>query len=194
MSSLIELLMRKNLPRHGRGVMDWLDIIPAVAVLCAYSSLAHAEVLLFSTASKAGMEQYETTDTSWGNAFVKLNNTGATKLSFTTTAPNQRVIITFTAVCLTGGGASANWLRVAVLVDPAGSVGEFAAPPTDDSALTFCFGGPNKSTEENAMVMASARPALAGTHTVRVRVSYSSMTGSEPGVIYLWDATLAVTR
>jgi hypothetical protein len=83
--------------------MDWVNIIAAVAVHCAFSSLAHAEVLLFSTASKASIEQYDTSDSSTGNALIKLNNTGATKLSFNTTAPNQRVIITFTAVCLTGG-------------------------------------------------------------------------------------------
>jgi hypothetical protein len=82
---------------------------------------------------------------------------------------------------------------VTILVDPAGSAGEFAAPPTDNT-LTLCSGGAGTTTEMNAMVMASARPAIAGTNTVRVRVSYSAMTGTGSGRIYLWGATLAVTR
>ena len=46
----------------------------------------------------------------------------------------------------------------------------------------------------NTTVMASARPSQAGTHTLRVRVSYASSQGQGSGRIYLWDATLAVTR
>ena len=135
MSTLVQLSSRKKVPRHGRGLMHWMKIIAAVAVLCACSSLANAEVLLFSTASRATFEEYTTAaNASYNHAFVKLNTSGATKLSFTTTAPNQRVIINFSAVCSVGGPAPAahSWLLVTVLIDPAGSVGELAAPPTDN--------------------------------------------------------------
>lgn len=60
---------------------------------------------------------------------------------------------------------------VTVLVDPVGSAGEFAAPPTNNGVF-FCFheNGIVTNNVVRASVVASVSPALADTHKVRVRV------------------------
>jgi hypothetical protein len=161
---------------------------PALAALVGlWAPAASAEVLLFS--ANTNQAQFFT-----GTAgFVDLNGTatGGTTLTFATTQANQRVIITFNASCQVSLTVDPNtYAQVTILVDPAGSGAEFSAPPTNTTQVApFCFRGDGVA----AAIVASARPAVAGTHSVRVRVTPR---GPDPSVVgvQLTAMSLAVTR
>jgi hypothetical protein len=155
-----------------------------IALLIA--PLANAEVLLW--AANSGNQTIQ------GEDFADFNGsaTGGTSFTFTTTAPNQRVIITFDGTCYHSdaeGGVFVN-----ILVDPAGSVGEFIAPPTNVSigGVVLCTAEGRVNNPKQASVMASARPAQAGTNRVRVRVTSFSPTTSP--TVLLQAMALAVVR
>jgi hypothetical protein len=69
---------------------------------------------------------------------------------------------------------------ITVLVDPAGSGPEFRAPPTNNSAnggALFCYENADLPLDDGvsrASVVATARPAVAGIHTVKVQVAVAS--------------------
>ena len=155
---------------------------------------AKAEVLLFAAFPANFARQHFTT-----SGFVDLNGIafGGTVSKFTTAAANQRVIIQFEATCLTDEPTQTAVIEI--LVNPAGSVGEFAAPPTNSTAfggVDFChkdFGTePFVAHIVRASVTASVRPAQAGTHTVRVHVTpQSDPVAGDPGA-FLDTASLAI--
>ena len=48
---------------------------------------------------------------------VLLNDAGATKLTFRTTQPNQRVVVQYNAECTLRSPSHEGWLHVAILID-----------------------------------------------------------------------------
>ena len=94
-------------------------------------------------------------------------------MSFTTATANERVIITFSTGCVVTSGKG--FVEIEILVDPAGSVGEFVSPPTNQvnsAGSLLCLGDASATSAgagAGATVVASVRPAVAGTNTVRVR-------------------------
>ena len=162
MSSIIRSRRREAKASH-RGSLRRRVAAPALAVLAGlWAPAASADILLWSANSDLPQ-----TFTYPNTGFVDLNGTaaGGASLTFATTQANQRVIITFNARCshLSGTGG----VNVEILVDPAGSAGEFSAPPVN-SISTFCTAssGPVRAT-----IVASARPAVAGTNRARVKVT-----------------------
>jgi hypothetical protein len=159
----------------------------AASALAALAGLwapaASADILLWSANSDLPQ-----TFTYPNTGFVDLNGTaaGGASLTFGTTQANQRVIITFNARCshLSGTGG----VNVEILVDPAGSAGEFSAPPVN-SIPTFCTGSPVR-----AATVASARPAVAGTHKVRVKVTLFTNDPAVSPTASIAATSLAVTR
>jgi len=164
--------------------------IAVITAACAWASAARAEVVLFSTnikdqsiiapASGAGITK-----------FLDLTGSGVTKLNFTTTAAKQRVIITFSAGCSNFGASGA--VQITILVDPAGPVGEIAVPPTNrgNGGSLLCRGG--SFTGSGATVVASARPDVAGTNTVRV-LARAFSDGASPTSNALLGTSLAIVR
>lgn len=164
------------------------------AMGCLSSNRADAQVLLFSANSG------EQSLTGTGTSFVDLNGSasGGSILNFTTSSANQRVSIIFDATCYIDDGAQA-FVVVTVLVDPAGSAGEFAAPPTNNvsnNGVVFCFheNGVITNNAVRASVVATAKPSLAGTHTVRVRVRMASLAGDTSLQATLQAMSLTVMR
>ena len=157
----------------------------ALAVVTGlWASAASAEVLLFSSNIQGQFFN--------SVGFVDLNGpaAGGTTLSFSTTAANQRVSILFNAECAVEGAVS-NYVDVDIVVDPAGSFGPFDAPPTNgDNALCSGNGTATAASDGwvSAVTIATARPAVAGTHTVRVRVHPIF------GAFFLDDLSLTVLR
>jgi hypothetical protein len=125
---------------------------------------------------------------------------GGTQLTSATTQANQRVVITFNAFCAIDFSPerpvdeAAGYVAIQILVDPAGSVGEFSAPPTE-SGRRFCWAKNTDINGSSATVVASVKPAVAGTHKVRVQavVSPGPFTTARPfGVV--GELSLTVTR
>jgi hypothetical protein len=176
-----------------RHLSHVIKILLAVVSLCLYISEVNADVLLFGSTKQ---DQIFTGIEGVSTAFVKLNALGATKLSFTTTAPNQRVIITFSASCVIEGPNPQLDFRgfsfINILVDPAGPVGEFTAPPTDnvETGSVLCIADGSNHNGVSATVVASAKPAQAGVNTVRVRLGISPA----PATVLLFGTSLAVVR
>lgn len=143
----------------------------------AWAGTANANVLLFAAFPPSYGRQHFVTP-----SFVDFNgaNSGGRLLNFTTSVANQRVVIIFESTCMTTDPTQG--LSVKVLVDPAGSAGEFAAPPTSSTVFSngvdFCHKdfGTEQSVSHivRASVTASARLAQAGAHTVRVQVTPTS--------------------
>src|SRR3954468_16886587 len=83
--------------RSTRQLSYVTEIIFTLIILCFYASKVNADILLFGSTKQ---DQVFTGIEGISTAFVKLNALGSTKLSFTTTASNQRVIIPFSASCV----------------------------------------------------------------------------------------------
>ncbi|MFO1127862.1 MAG: hypothetical protein U1E66_05420 [Rhodospirillales bacterium] len=177
-------LAQRRLIRSGAGF--------ALALFgCFWSAGANAQVILFS--ANSGEQSFT------GSSYVDFNGSasGGVKQSFATSSANQRVSIVFDATCYVQGSDS--YAVVTVLVDPAGSVGEFAAPPTDNvsnNGVVFCFheSGTIFNNAVRSSVVASVAPALAGTHTVRVRVRMGSLLGDPGAQATLQAISLTVLR
>jgi hypothetical protein len=183
---------RGRLPRH--------TVAAALVVLVTlWSSSADAEILLFS--ANNNLQEFVTT-TGRKTAFAALNGSGATSLSFTTTAPKQRVLITFNAGCaVLPESPDANYfggnVSVDILVDPAGSVGEILVPPFNAASrhAVFCGDEGTGWTQIGATIVASARPDEAGVHRVRVRLDFGPYGASISGVrARFFQTSLAVVR
>jgi hypothetical protein len=134
-----------------------------------WASAAKAEILLFSSSTIA------TAFSAAGLFDLNGPTAGGTTLTFSTSQANQRVIFTFNALCSIGGSADdqRGRVKVEIILDPAGSAGEFVVPPTNSPSNSFCGGtvGSFRHGSESATYVASARPAVAGTHQVKVRVT-----------------------
>ena len=141
------------------------------ALVGLWASAASATVLLFSANSNLPQ-------TFNAPGFVDLNGTaaGGASLTFATTQANQRVIIFFNATCVVDGEVGA-FADVDIFVDPAGTTGELFAPPTGG---VFCqdLSSSSESERVSAAIVASVRPAQAGTHTIRVRVDPRALQGT----------------
>ncbi|MBK8211464.1 MAG: hypothetical protein IPK78_17465 [Rhodospirillales bacterium] len=177
-------LARRRLIRAVAGV--------GLAVFSGFCSTgATAQVLLFS--ANSGEQNFT------GTSYVDFNGTasGGVKLSFATSSANQRVSIVFDATCYVQGTEA--FAVVTILVDPAGSAGETAAPPTNNisnNGVVFCFqeSGNVFNNAARASVVASVSPQLAGTHTVRVRVRIASLTDDPDAKATLQAMSLTVLR
>jgi hypothetical protein len=182
----------KSRPFARRPLIRAIAGLTLTALGCAYSNGVNAEVLLFS--ANSGEQSFT------GTSFVDLNGTasGGSILNFATSSANQRVSIIFDATCYIDDGEQA-FAVVTILVDPAGSAGEFAAPPTNNVAnngVVFCFheNGAVTNNIVRASVVATARPAQVGTHTVRVRVRMASLAGDTSLRATLQAISLTVQR
>src|SRR3954447_15286742 len=91
-------------PNNKRRRAPWREVAVAALGVCLWASAASADVLLFSPNINSNGQVFTSPNGGIGTAFADLTGSGVTKLSFTTTAPNQRVIITYTANCGIGSG------------------------------------------------------------------------------------------
>jgi hypothetical protein len=146
--------------------------LSSLLTLGYFATAAQAEILLATSRSDPAIYG--------GAAYVVDFNGGAAGgdvLSFSTSQPNTKVVITFNAECAVSG-TSFNWLDIDVLVNPAGPTGEAAvAPSNSDNALCsgnatdsdFLYGGGDgwvSATTQATLVLPQA-----GNHTVRVLVN-----------------------
>jgi hypothetical protein len=187
MSSIIRSRPCKAEVSHRGRSLRRVAAAALAALVGLWALTASAEVLLFS----ANSNQQSFRNGAVG--FVDFNGTatGGTTLTFATTQANQRVIITFNASCEVSPSADGSTFgQVAILVDPAGSGAEFSAPPWNTTfPAPFCWRG----IPVAAAVVASVKPALAGTHSVRVRVTPRGPDPSQANVL-LTAMSLTVMR
>jgi hypothetical protein len=148
--------------------MQGVAALALAALVGLWAPAASADVSLFSV--NTGDQSFTAT------GLADLNGTaaGGTSLSFTTTQAKQRVVIIFDATCSISGVVSGErWAVITILVDPAGVVGEIAAPPTNsitNNGVAVCRQDGAGRTTVRISVMASVRPDVAGTSTVKVQV------------------------
>jgi hypothetical protein len=199
MPAIAQLLSCKTIHCYRIVLRKWRRIIAVSAIVSFWASAANADVLLFSANTK---QQNFNSPSGTGSAFVDLNGSGVTQLSFATSQPNQRVLITFSAGCImvgpNGTALDAGFFSgVNILVNPAGPVGEIAVPPTNAPPIgaLLCQGVGTAHDGGASTIVASARPAQAGTHTVRVRAIFGPRgTSTSAATLSLADTSLAVTR
>jgi len=159
--------------------------------MCILTTEVNAEVLLFAANSANYIQNITSAD------FADFNGpaSGGKSYTFATSQINQRVLITFEATCYKSSPGAA---IVNILVDPAGPVGEFAAPPTNstfEGGVILCryeTDDPGFHTVHTS-ITASVRPAQAGTHSVRVRVRPFAYDSTAPEVA-IGTAFLVVAR
>ncbi|MFO1419034.1 MAG: hypothetical protein U1E83_10235 [Methylotetracoccus sp.] len=165
------------------------------SILCAViaalaSSECSAEILLAQTRTTASVYGGASYNVDFNGAAV-----GGQTFTFTTTAPNTRVVIAFNAECAVDGDGT-KWVDIDLLVDPAGPATESAASPSNgDNA--FCSGNETPSDFVfgngdgwvSAITQATVVLPAAGDHTVRVLVK-----GANSGIARLDDMSLIVWR
>lgn len=171
-------------------------IIPILALLASsFSGAARAEILLFASWSPDyGFQSFEQP----GIVDFNSSASGGKVFNFTTSAPNQRVVIVFEATC--ESSRPANGASVRILLNPAGPAPEAAVPPTNTTSwlggAPFChkdFGTQDfVSHIVRASITASTQLAQAGTHTVRVQVTPT--TSVIPPTVRFTVASLTVLR
>ena len=159
------------------------------AALLGWCGTARAEVLLFS--ANPGEQLFSITGLFDFNGPAA----GGTTQTFTTSAANQRVILVFDATCFISGTGGA---VVSILVNPAGSAPEAAAPPTNGIANGGALVRFQEAVSDDAgrvTVVAGVRPAVAGSHTVKVRiVPRGDFIGGPPPLVVMQAASLTVMR
>jgi len=95
--------------------------------------------------------------------FIPLTDSGATAISFTTTKPNQKVVISYSAECSVRTTSTLSYLDLDILVDGV------AAPPSDsDNAFCSYHGSSDPGGWLSAVTIVVARVPSAGTHTLQV--------------------------
>lgn len=168
-------------------------------LVTALSGLAALLFLNNSVWAEILVAQTRTSPAVYGGATYNVDFNGATaggqEFSFSTSAPNTRVVLTFNAECAVENN-SFHWLDVDIIVNPAGPTGETEATPSNsDNAL--CSGNDTPSDFVfadgdgwvSAVTQATINLPVAGVHTVRVRVD-----GANSGVARLDDMSLIVMR
>lgn len=127
-------------------------------------------------------------------AFLTLPGGAAT---FSTTVPNTRVVITFSAECIVGGGFN-NYLDINLFVDPAGPTPATLVNPTAGNNTMFCSGAgyPNPLPPGlegfTSVVQGVAVIPTTGVHSVRVQMTSF---GSNPAPTWrIDDLTLVVDK
>jgi hypothetical protein len=96
--------------------------------------------------------------------FVPLNNFGATAITFTTSLPNQKVIISYSAECSVKGTDNITWLDIDILVD-----GVAITPSNSDNAFCTDHGNNFLGNWVSAVTTVVAVVRGTGTHIVQVQ-------------------------
>jgi len=139
-----------------------INLAMAVIVVVAAMSLnASAESLLASTTRTGNYNQFTT------HVFVALNDAGATALSFTTTANNKVVKITYNAECGVTGPVG-SWQSVTILVDGV------QASPASGTGFAFCTSTGSVITWVGSVRQSLIKVPVKGTHNVQVLVDLLS--------------------
>jgi hypothetical protein len=95
---------------------------------------------------------------------IPLTNAGATAIAFTTTNPNQKVIISYSAECAVKGGDNATYLDIDILVD-----GVPAPPSNSDNAFCTDHGNNILGNWVSAVTLVVALVRTPGAHSVQVQ-------------------------
>ena len=103
---------------------------------------------------------------------IPLDNAGATSINFTTSAPNQGVVITYNAECSVAGTDNQTWLDIDIILD-----GVIVPPSDDDNAFCTDNATGGLTNWVSAVIVVATKAPLAGPHTVEVR-----------GALHLFDA------
>jgi len=164
-----------------------LMMVGASAGFDAITSEVKAEVLLFAANSANYIQNITASD------YADFNGpaAGGKSYTFRTIQANERVLITFEATCYKSFPGT---VTVNILVDPAGTTGEFAASPTNstfEGGVVLCrYESDDPGLHAvHTSITATARPSQAGTHSVRVRV----FPGSQ-GQVAIGTALITVTH
>lgn len=168
----------------------WLSLFAATLAIGSTAGIARADILVSET---------RTTPIIFGGATYLVDFNGAAPggdvLSFSTAAPNTKIVVIFNAEAACDGNAF-NWVDVDIVVDPAGPAGETVLPPSNgdnafvsgnDTDSDFLYAGGDGWT--SAAVVATMTLAEAGTHTVKVRVN-----GAHCGISRFDDMSLVVMK
>jgi hypothetical protein len=118
---------------------------------------------------------------------VPLNDAGDTSITFKTSAPNKRVVISYSAECAVGGNDQLTFLDLDILVDGV------AAPPSDsDNAFCSGEGTVPRAHWASVVTVVVAQVPNAGTHTVQVRATLQKFNTGDSWS--LDDSTIVVTN
>lgn len=170
--------------------IELIKVLGGFCALALSSSNAWADILVAQTRNSPAIYGGATYNVDFNGAAA-----GGQVFTFSTAAPNTRVVLTFNAECAVDND-SFHWLDVDIMVDPAGPGAETAAAPSNsDNAL--CSGNDTPSdflfADGDGWVSAVTQATIvlptAGAHTVRVRVN-----GAHSGVARLDDMSLVVWR
>ena len=118
---------------------------------------------------------------------IPLDNNGATSINFTTTSPNQGVVITYNAECSVAGSDNKTWLDIDIILD-----GVVVSPTDNDNAFCTDHGTGALTNWVSAVVVVATKVPLAGPHIIEVRGGLKVFDiGDE---FRLDDSTLVVTQ
>ena len=146
-----------------------LSLIPAVLVLILATSAAQADVLAAST------RQTFTTPITTSLNYLKLDDAGATSLTFTT-ATTQTVVITYSTDCkVTAGG---NVVAAVIYVDGVAAAGTGAG----SAGSHLCSTDIPTAGSRTAFITVGA-----GTHTLQIT---GQVLGSGTGTLYRTTTTV----
>jgi hypothetical protein len=164
-------------------------VVALAALLTLSAHLGKAEILLAKTRTSPWV---------FGGAsyLIGFSSAADTTHNFTTSQPNTRIVITFNAECMVGGGP-VNWTDIDIVVDPAGAPGPVTVSPSD-SDNAFCSGNDTPSDVLNnggdgwvsAVTQTTMVVPTAGVHTVKVLLK----NGFAGGLTRLDDMSLVVMK
>jgi hypothetical protein len=117
---------------------------------------------------------------------ISLNDAGAKSITFTTSAANQKVLISYSAECAVGGSDHITYLDLDILVD-----GVAAPPSNGDNAFCSDDGSGIRAHWASVITVVVAQ-VPAGTHTVQVRGTLQNF--NEGDEWSLDDSAIAVTN
>jgi hypothetical protein len=109
---------------------------------------------------------------------IPLNNAGATAIAFTTTKPNQKVIISYSAECAVKGGDNATYLDIDILVD-----GRAAPPSNSDNAFCTDHGNNILGNWVSAVTLVVALVRTPGAHSVQVQGTLQTFNSGDEWIV-----------
>lgn len=122
------------------------------------------------------------------NPSVPLNDAGALSITFNTTAPNQKVVVSYTAECGIVDDIDDTWVNIDIYVD-----GVAIRPTNSTSSDAFCSSTSGAGYNWNmSAVNAVYVVPRAGAHTVRIGAAVTGGNGGATG--WLGDTSLIVWR
>lgn len=149
-------------------------------MLVAYS----AQAMLLATHTRNSNFTYAES----ASPSVPLNDAGALSIKFKTTAPNQKVILSYTAECGILDDVDDTWVNIAIYVD-----GVAVRPTNSTSSDAFCSSTSGAGYNWNMSAVNAVHVVPnAGTHTVRIGAEISGGNGGATG--WLGDTSLIVWR